>query len=281
MKVNTLIFSVLGVGLLIGAVYSANNSYEFKNAASLTQGKVVDYIKRRSNDGTTYAPVIEFVTEKNTTVEFTSSSSSSYRSYSIGDKIDVLYLENNPNNARINSFMSLWFLPIILGFIGSVFFGIGLYAYLQNKKGKIVINVKTLTLKPGEEFNGDVNIQLFKNTEINSFVISIIGQEIISYRRRGRRRQERRKIYEKGMKPIINKSFPAGYESTHQFNFMAPNPAEFVSIEDASKQSIMNKMIDFFRREERKVEWYISAVVDAKGIDLDNKEQIFIHNYGV
>ena len=54
--------------------------------------------------------------------------SSNPPSFQVGQEIDVLYEPGNPNNARINKWMDLYFVPVLLGGLGLVFgvAGIGL-----------------------------------------------------------------------------------------------------------------------------------------------------------
>ena len=278
MKIGNIIFLIAGICILIGAIFVGINTQSFIESATVANGKVINFNVKNSTDGTTYAPVVEFVTSEGEKIEFTSSVSSSSKGYSLGESITVLYEENKPYTAKINSFYTLWSATMILAVLGIIFSAIGVYTYLKYKKGKVEINLNSFTLKPGEEFIGTVDIKLFKNVDINSFIISIIGEEIISYRRRGRRRTETNEIYKNGIKPIYNKSLPAGHESSYNFNFAAPNPNEFVSLKYKTEPSFYEKIINFFRQEERKVEWYILAVIDAKGIDLDNRKQVFINN---
>lgn len=46
-------------------------------------------------------------------------------SYSKGQKVEVLYLTTEPQNAKINDFFSIWGGSVILGGLGGVFFLIG------------------------------------------------------------------------------------------------------------------------------------------------------------
>lgn len=62
----------------------------------------------------TSAPVIEYmVDEKKYTYE--SKHYTNFSSYKIGDTVDLLYNKTNPSEAKINSFMELWLIPVILG----------------------------------------------------------------------------------------------------------------------------------------------------------------------
>jgi hypothetical protein len=45
--------------------------------------------------------------------------------YHVGETVNVLYLESDPYDARIESFTSLWLLPMIFGGIGAIFPAVG------------------------------------------------------------------------------------------------------------------------------------------------------------
>ena len=39
--------------------------------------------------------------------------------------MNVLYLESDPHDAKIDSFTSLWFLPMVFGGTGAIFLAVG------------------------------------------------------------------------------------------------------------------------------------------------------------
>ncbi|MFE0100699.1 DUF3592 domain-containing protein [Streptomyces sp. NPDC059009] len=55
---------------------------------------------------------------------FRSPTGSNPPSYERGDRVEVLYRADSPEDARINGFASLWLLPLIFGGIGLVIAGI-------------------------------------------------------------------------------------------------------------------------------------------------------------
>ncbi len=135
------IFTVAGLGMLIGAFYSFNNTREFLSDALTTQGKVVELVRSRSSDSITYRPVVEFTTQDGLTIEFASSSGSNPPSYTRGEAVDVVYQESSPERAEINSFFSLWGAATVLGLLGSVFFIIGfsIIVLARRKRRKIQV----------------------------------------------------------------------------------------------------------------------------------------------
>ncbi len=141
------VFTLIGIGLLVGAFYSFKNTQNFLTAALPAEGTVVRLIRSEPTgsttsgsevDSPTYRPVVAFDTQAGKAIKFTSSTGSNPPSYSVGEVVEILYQENSPEQAKINSFFSLWGLSTILGGMGSVFFLVGfsiiLFGCLKGKK---------------------------------------------------------------------------------------------------------------------------------------------------
>jgi hypothetical protein len=134
--VFAILFTLGGVGMLVGSGWSLGNTLKFRKLATVTEGQVVDYetsqststSNGRSSSKTMYAPVVTYRDQSGTEHRVTSSSSTSSRSYDIGAKVPVRFMPNNPDEARIDSFMENWFLPVLLGGMGLLFFSLGIGA---------------------------------------------------------------------------------------------------------------------------------------------------------
>ncbi|MFI5772097.1 DUF3592 domain-containing protein [Streptomyces sp. NPDC051658] len=81
--------------------------------------------KKRESDRPVAYPVVEFTSADGTPRTFRSSTGSNPPSYEQGERVEVLYRSDSPEDARINGFASLWLLPLIFGGIGLVIAGIG------------------------------------------------------------------------------------------------------------------------------------------------------------
>jgi hypothetical protein len=160
-------FAAIGIGLLIGAFFAYQNTRGFLIGAATTEGKVVELERSRSGDSHVYRPVVEFNTPGESVVRFTSPVGSNPASYSVGEKVEVMYLESSPEKARINGFFSLWGLPVILGVLGSVFFLVGFSIFMFGRlTGRKVAYLK--------EHGVPIKAQ-FKGVEKNS-MISVNGK---------------------------------------------------------------------------------------------------------
>ena len=149
------IFATIGLGLLIGAFYLYQDKKAFLKTATVAPGLVVELRASRSDNSTTYSPVVSFTAKDGRQIEFTSSVSSNPPSYSEGESVEIVYNPANPHEANINGFSSLYLGTLILGILGTVFFLVGfliiLSGYLKQKKSKyLLVNGKRITTK----FNG-------------------------------------------------------------------------------------------------------------------------------
>lgn len=129
----TAIFLLVGLGMLGGAVYSLVTTWQFIGGAVAADGAVIALEERwDSDDGDyTYYPRVAFETEDHRQVEFTSDTGSRPASFDVGERVRVLFDPARPEAARIESFLQLWLLPLILGGLGTVFSGFGLAATLS------------------------------------------------------------------------------------------------------------------------------------------------------
>ncbi len=131
-------FGVIGLAMLVGAYYCHLRTNEFVSLALKAEGEVVDLTTKESSDGDTYSPVVKFKSSDGVEHEIVSTVSSNPPAYSIGEAVEVLYEEGNPQNAKINAFFSLRFAEFLLCLLGGVFFlfgaGMFLATYLKNKK---------------------------------------------------------------------------------------------------------------------------------------------------
>lgn len=119
-SIRKVITWALGLGLLAIAVYLFFNTKHFINNANLVQGVVIENIRSSSDDSYTYRPMIEFTTQDGRRIKFVSKLGSGSPSYSVGQHVDVLYVPSAPENAKINSFMNLYFVTLILGVMSGV-----------------------------------------------------------------------------------------------------------------------------------------------------------------
>ncbi len=130
-------FGAIGFGtlfLVIGLIL-AGVSVMFLTDAERARGSVVavewrnDHTsvsgKRPRRDQPMAYPVVEFTSADGAHRTFRGSVGANPPSYEAGERVEVLYHADSPEDARLNGFASLWLLPLIFGGLGLVFAGIG------------------------------------------------------------------------------------------------------------------------------------------------------------
>jgi hypothetical protein len=141
LKIISVVFSVIGVGMLLGSFFIFSNTSRFIAGAVEAEGKVIalDRSSSSSSSGsrsTTYRPVVEFTSSTGKRIEFTSNVGSSPPSHRVGEPVTVLYNPADPYRARIKSFFQLWFGFLIVFFLGLVFAAIGLGMIFVRSRGR-------------------------------------------------------------------------------------------------------------------------------------------------
>lgn len=119
---TNIFIAALGLGgglMLLLVVKGIIETVVFIRAANKTEGTVVRYGTTRNSDGQTmYLPVFQYRTNDGSRFEHTSSVASKPPAYEIGETATLFYLKKNPRQAKLDSFMELWFVKLILTIIG-------------------------------------------------------------------------------------------------------------------------------------------------------------------
>ena len=130
-------FGVIAFGalfLVVGLIL-AGQSVSLLADAKRARGTVVSlewrtehsssFHKNRSSDKRMAYPVVEFMSADGKQRTFRNSVGSNPPSYEAGERVEVLYRADSPQDARINGFASLWLVPLIFGGLGLLAAGIG------------------------------------------------------------------------------------------------------------------------------------------------------------
>jgi hypothetical protein len=119
------VFSLVGALLLVVGIILWINTRMFAARAQRVKG-TVDHMKfRHDSEGGGYAPVFQFKTLSGESIQVAEMIYSNPPQFQAGQVVDVLYDPQNPKRARINKGSSLYFVPLLLGGMGLLFFGIG------------------------------------------------------------------------------------------------------------------------------------------------------------
>jgi hypothetical protein len=118
----SILFPVIGVGLLLIAAASIASTYSFIQNASKSEGQVIQLVAGGAH------PIVQFTTLGGKVTQF---QGAGLIDYAVGDKVTVLYLVNTESpsgiRANIDSPGALWFTPLLLTSLGVAFLGSGLY----------------------------------------------------------------------------------------------------------------------------------------------------------
>ncbi|HRI78027.1 MAG TPA: DUF3592 domain-containing protein [Cyclobacteriaceae bacterium] len=132
-KVVGSIFMTVGAIMLGIAAYVVSSHYKFEQRAQKVKGTVIDYhsYESKNDDGsytTMYTPTYEY-SFNGKSYKYTSNTSSSSQEYQINDAVQILVDPLDPQNPLIDNFWEKWFLPVLLGFMGTLFGGLGFMGY--------------------------------------------------------------------------------------------------------------------------------------------------------
>ncbi len=111
--------------LLAVAVWLGLRTRAFVASAWNADGTVVavergEGSKRRNRSVPHYYPTVRFSTITGEEVAFVSEVGSNPAAHKVGDRVTVLYDPHHPEDARIRSFLQLWFVPSLLAVVGAI-----------------------------------------------------------------------------------------------------------------------------------------------------------------
>lgn len=132
-RIVGLAFMSIGLIMLSAVAFLAYRDYQFSLRAIPVTGKVTaneSYYSSDSDGGgtTMYTPTFEY-SFNGAIHTHKSNVSSSEMDYSIGESVEILVNPDDPQQILVNEFWERWTLPLILGFLGLMFSGLGYMAY--------------------------------------------------------------------------------------------------------------------------------------------------------
>lgn len=116
-----LIFATVGLGLLTGCFFAYRNQARYHGNALSAEGTVVDVEWR----GGSARSIVTFRADDELEYTVRGNVWSKPPAHEKGEKVKVVYHAGRPQEARLASFFERWFLVLILGFMGTIFTGLG------------------------------------------------------------------------------------------------------------------------------------------------------------
>ncbi len=125
-----------GIVMAATGVWQVVESTEFLDATARAEGAIVALEREKSAKGMPVDRPIFIFTAPETGVTFPIKSRFGIwpSPFSVGETVEVAYDPGDPAQARINSFWTIWFLPLLLALFGAACLFAGSHTLKQNKK---------------------------------------------------------------------------------------------------------------------------------------------------
>lgn len=118
-KLKLLLFTFIGIMILLGSVIWVVMNYQFASRAASAKGTVIKLSAGGSH------PEIRFTTADGKVVEY--SQSGLIFGYREGDEVEVLYDPDTPQKASLSTFGAMWGFPLLGFVLGACFTGVSLW----------------------------------------------------------------------------------------------------------------------------------------------------------
>ncbi len=133
------VFALVGVGVLVGAGMSAHTAYQVSADGVIAQGEVVSLKRERSSgkrgSRTSYYPVFRFAAQDGREYRVKHNQGSNPPVWKKGEKVELIYLPDNPETAVPNTFWGKYAFPFILAVFGTAFTVMGSFVAWHCRKG--------------------------------------------------------------------------------------------------------------------------------------------------
>lgn len=125
-------FLILGIIFTFAGFKFFKDLKQFKKNGFSALGEVVGLVQSMGKYGRLFFPKIKFTTKDGKEIIFVGSEGSDPPTLTIGESINIVYLLNDPEKAKIDSFVSNYvpgFVVLFFAILFSVIGGITLYFY--------------------------------------------------------------------------------------------------------------------------------------------------------
>lgn len=133
------VFALVGVGALVGAGVTAHTAYQVSADGFIAQGEVVSLKRERSSgrrgSRTSYYPVFRFTAQDGREYRVKHNQGSNPPAWKKGEKVELIYLPDNPETAVPNTFWGKYAVPFFLAIFGTAFSVMGSFVAWHCRKG--------------------------------------------------------------------------------------------------------------------------------------------------
>ena len=143
------IFTGFGTLFTIVGLYLTFDAFRFAENARTTMGEVIHVEMKISTDSEgrrtrTYEPTMRYVAANGQSYTAKTHISSSGYDFQIGERMEILYDPADLTEVRLNSFWSLWMLPIAFMLGGLLFAVIGIFIWVNTVRGRAGLHDGTI-----------------------------------------------------------------------------------------------------------------------------------------
>jgi len=110
---------IAGVVLTLFGLLAARQTASFRSRAGAAVGRVTGLHDFVANDSAVTGPIVDFETADGKSVRFASRTGSNPSAFRVGDTVRVLYDRDQPEEAKVDSFVSLWLGPVLFTALGA------------------------------------------------------------------------------------------------------------------------------------------------------------------
>jgi cytochrome b561 len=111
---HSILLAAFAIALLAVSAWSYQDTRAFVASAHRATGVVVDVIQEKE----LFHPRVRFVDSAGRRHEFESKLETHPPAFSVGQSVPVLYRPDSPDEAQIEGFFELWFVPLVTFIIG-------------------------------------------------------------------------------------------------------------------------------------------------------------------
>ena len=117
-------------------------------------------------------------------------------------------------------------LIVILVVLGVAVLGVALYYIVRFMRGSIKLTMQRTTFNPGDEITGSFELLVKKPIQGNRLVVSLIGVEVETYYRDGKRHTRSHEVYRDEKIIEDARSYQPGHKAVHQFEITSPDSGQ-------------------------------------------------------
>jgi hypothetical protein len=136
LKIFNAVFLMTGSVLLAVGMYVTASRFHLQRVGISAHGQVIRLQASLDSKGTSYYPVVEYMTHDGKMATFTSRVGSSPPSFRVGEEVGVIYDPDHPEDAYIRTFWQFWGLSVLMLGLGVVFAGISTGIILSRARGR-------------------------------------------------------------------------------------------------------------------------------------------------